>query len=141
VLSTLRPESCDPPGISNHKRIAGAASAAPAASFKRPFRHLAVMSASRQLCSFISTESRFLGNLPKTQIDLNRSMSASDCTQQLTSIKGRAAGGRTIGSPVKLPRIGPLNGRDWTTLAQLQAGVTRAYQYPLAPVSSVRIEV
>jgi hypothetical protein len=26
----------------------------------------------------------------------------------------------------------PLNGRDWTTLAQLQAGVTGVYQYPLA---------
>jgi hypothetical protein len=26
----------------------------------------------------------------------------------------------------------PLNGRDWTTLAQLQAGVTAVYQYPLA---------
>ena len=26
----------------------------------------------------------------------------------------------------------PLNGRDWTTLAQLQAGVTSVYQYPLA---------
>ena len=26
----------------------------------------------------------------------------------------------------------PLNGRDWTTLAQLQGGVTGVYQYPLA---------
>src|ERR1700689_5356954 len=26
----------------------------------------------------------------------------------------------------------PLNGRDWTTLAELQAGVTVVYQYPLA---------
>src|ERR1700722_8753819 len=26
----------------------------------------------------------------------------------------------------------PLNGRDWTTLAQLQVGVTGVYQYPLA---------
>src|SRR5580692_10689489 len=26
----------------------------------------------------------------------------------------------------------PLNGRDWTTLAQLQAGITGVYQYPLA---------
>jgi hypothetical protein len=26
----------------------------------------------------------------------------------------------------------PLNGRDWTTLAQLQSGVTGVYQYPLA---------
>jgi hypothetical protein len=31
----------------------------------------ACKSASRQLCSFISTESRFIGHLLKTQIDLN----------------------------------------------------------------------
>ena len=37
----------------------------------------------RQLCSFISTESRLHGQVPRTLIDLNSSMSALACYRQL----------------------------------------------------------
>src|SRR5882757_3026116 len=43
--------------------------------------HLSVKSPSRQLCSFISTESRLYSKLPKNQNELNRSMSALPCSR------------------------------------------------------------
>jgi hypothetical protein len=56
-------------------------------------------SAANQLVAITCPISRFYGNSPKTQIDLNRSMSSKVVRRH-----------------------------DWTTLAQLQAGVTGVYQ-------------